>query len=89
MKITNFTSTVAPAGGSGRTAPSKPEGNGAPARASASAPELRSQGVVEALAASGEVDLDKVNQIRQAISEGRLSLDPEKLAEALLALHRR
>ena len=33
--------------------------------------------------------LEKVNQIRQAISEGRLELDMDALSQAILDMHRR
>jgi negative regulator of flagellin synthesis FlgM len=33
---------------------------------------------------SSDVDLDKVNEIRRAIAEGRFQINPEKIAENLL-----
>jgi negative regulator of flagellin synthesis FlgM len=33
--------------------------------------------------------MEKVNQIRQAISEGRLELDMDALSQAILDMHRR
>lgn len=54
----------------------------------AKAPELQSSGLGDALAQSSDVDMDKVNQVRHAISEGKLSLDPDVLARAVMELHR-
>lgn len=45
--------------------------------------------VASQLRASGEVDMDKVDAIRLAIAEGRLPMDLDRLAEAVLELHRR
>ena len=41
------------------------------------------------LASTSDVDMEKVNQIRQAISEGRLELDMDALSQAILDMHRR
>ncbi|KUE80656.1 flagellar biosynthesis anti-sigma factor FlgM [Aeromonas schubertii] len=36
-----------------------------------------------------DVDMDKVRQIRQAIAEGKLTLDMETLGRAIVDLHRK
>lgn len=41
------------------------------------------------LASTSDVDMEKVNQIRQAIAEGRLELDMDALGQAILDMHRR
>ncbi|MCF3095904.1 flagellar biosynthesis anti-sigma factor FlgM [Aeromonas australiensis] len=41
------------------------------------------------LKSTPDVDMNKVNQIRQAISEGRLVLDMDALGQAILDIHRR
>ena len=41
------------------------------------------------LASTSDVDMTKVNQIRQAISEGKLELDMDALSQAILDMHRR
>lgn len=41
------------------------------------------------LASTSDVDMEKVNQIRQAISEGKLELDMDALSQAILDMHRR
>lgn len=50
--------------------------------------EIESSGVREALAASSDVDMKKVAALRAAIGQGQLSLDPEALAAAVLAMHK-
>lgn len=44
--------------------------------------------VASRLEASGEVDMEKVGAIRDAIAAGKLPLDPDRLADAMLTLHR-
>ncbi|MGL5949674.1 MAG: flagellar biosynthesis anti-sigma factor FlgM [Aeromonas sp.] len=41
------------------------------------------------LASTSDVDMDRVNEIRSAISEGRLNLDMDALSQAILDMHRR
>ncbi|WP_421201452.1 flagellar biosynthesis anti-sigma factor FlgM [Aeromonas enteropelogenes] len=41
------------------------------------------------LATTSDVDMDKVNQIRQAIRDGKLELDMDALSKAILDMHRR
>ncbi|MGY3894368.1 flagellar biosynthesis anti-sigma factor FlgM [Aeromonas enterica] len=41
------------------------------------------------LATTSDVDMEKVNQIRQAISDGKLELDMDALSQAILDMHRR
>lgn len=86
MKITNTTpvpGTTREPASSGKSDPVRTPRSSS----SANAPELHSPAVKKALAASSEVDMNRVNQMRQAISEGRVSLDPDKLAEAILGMH--
>lgn len=56
--------------------------------AAVNTPELQSSGLGRTLAQSSDVDMAKVNEIRQAISEGQLDLDPQVLAAAVMDLHR-
>lgn len=42
----------------------------------------------QALRSMPEVDLAKVEQIRQALQRGEISLDPAQLAASILAYHR-
>lgn len=58
-------------------------------RAAVRTPEVLSSGVAEALSRSSDVDMNKVNELRQAIAEGRVPLDPERLAEAIVDVHRK
>lgn len=44
--------------------------------------------VASRLEASGEVDMEKVSAIRDAIASGKLPLDLDRLADAMLTLHR-
>ncbi|WP_440875232.1 flagellar biosynthesis anti-sigma factor FlgM [Thalassotalea sp. PLHSN55] len=41
------------------------------------------------LAATSDVDLAKVNEIRDQLKAGTLTLDIDKLSDAILAMHRR
>ncbi|TNH88971.1 flagellar biosynthesis anti-sigma factor FlgM [Aeromonas sobria] len=41
------------------------------------------------LATTPDVDMDKVNEIRKAISEGKLEIDLDALGQAILDMHRR
>ncbi|MGL5463712.1 MAG: flagellar biosynthesis anti-sigma factor FlgM [Aeromonas veronii] len=41
------------------------------------------------LATTSDVDMDKVNEIRKAISEGKLEIDLDALGQAILDMHRR
>jgi negative regulator of flagellin synthesis FlgM len=41
------------------------------------------------LATTSDVDMEKVNQIRQAISDGKLELDMDALSQAIMDMHRR
>ena len=68
-------------------AQSKPRTSQGDARISTTAQTInqaRSQ-----LASTSDVDMEKVNQIRQAISEGKLELDMDSLSQAILDMHRR
>lgn len=66
-------------------------GTGATGRAS-SAPAAHAPGLAQVanrLAQSSEIDLTKVAAVRDAIASGRLTLDMDRLAEAVLEMHRR
>ncbi|HDX8360908.1 flagellar biosynthesis anti-sigma factor FlgM [Aeromonas sp. FDAARGOS 1416] len=41
------------------------------------------------LATTSDIDMDKVNEIRKAISEGKLEIDLDALGQAILDMHRR
>lgn len=71
----------------GATAAPQPQASQGEARISATAQTIN-QARVE-LASTSDVDMEKVNQIRQAISEGRLELDMDALSQAILDMHRR
>ncbi len=71
----------------GATPAPQPQGSQGEARISATAQTIN-QARVE-LASTSDVDMEKVNQIRQAISEGRLELDMDALSQAILDMHRR
>lgn len=88
MKITHLSPTSAVGSTVGRT-DSAPKEKGRAESAKVVAPEIQSGKLVEALTQASDVDMSKVNEVRQAILEGRLSLDPEALAEAVLAMHQR
>ena len=58
----------------------------APAQASSRDRSAAVGGVVSELVALGPpVDSDKVSAIRQAIAEGRYQLDPERIADRMIA----
>jgi negative regulator of flagellin synthesis FlgM len=63
----------------------------APAKASqsiASEPEMAALREAQTqLNGMADVDMDKVIEIKAAIKEGRISLDPEKIAQAMLKYH--
>lgn len=71
----------------GATPAPQPQASQGEARISATAQTIN-QARVE-LASTSDVDMEKVNQIRQAISEGRLELDMDALSQAILDMHRR
>lgn len=78
---------VAPlAGGTRPAAPAATAAGTAPATGTA-VPGLAQ--VAGRLAAASEVDLAKVGAVRDAIAAGRLTLDMDRLADAVLDLHRR
>lgn len=41
------------------------------------------------LSSASDVDMEKVNQVRELIAEGNLSLDLDVLSDAILEMHRR
>ncbi|WKE66526.1 flagellar biosynthesis anti-sigma factor FlgM [Gallaecimonas kandeliae] len=51
-------------------------------------PAIHNADLANVLSGASDVDMAKVNEVRQAISQGQLALDPDKLADAILALHR-
>ncbi len=86
MKITHLSPTTVVSSTAGR-AEAAPREKGKAEVSKVIAPEIQSGKLVEALNQASDVDMSKVNEIRQAILEGRLSLDPDALAEAVLAMH--
>ena len=87
MKITNST-PVPTTSTTGKANVAKADVSRATPQSSTNAPDLQSPAVKKALEASSEVDMNRVNQMRQAIGEGRVSLDPDGLADAILGMHR-
>ncbi|WDE08440.1 flagellar biosynthesis anti-sigma factor FlgM [Thalassomonas viridans] len=41
------------------------------------------------LSSASDVDMEKVNQVRELIAQGNLSLDLDVLSDAILEMHRR
>ena len=68
-------------------APSK-ERQGATAEAGISQEAQRLAQARQQLADTPDVDLDKIEQIRNAIAEGNLPLDLDALAKAVVEMHR-
>lgn len=86
MKIQNSTPFISTVG--------KPDSPGnsrvdAGARLKPATEQLQSTSLRQNLQAASEVDIDKVNQVREAIARGELSLDPDVLAEAVMDMHGR
>lgn len=70
----------------------RPAASSAPAAGANSAAATAAPGLAQVagrLAAASEVDLAKVGAVRDAIAAGRLTLDMDRLADAVLELHRR
>lgn len=74
----------------------KPDVTTKPETKSAQSPDARisstAQSVANArsqLATTSDVDMDKVNEIRKAIGEGKLEIDLDALGQAILDMHRR
>jgi len=88
MKISNLSPMSPASSGVGRSDSARSEVAKSAERKPV-APEIQSSGVAEALTEANDVDLNKVSEIRQAIREGKLSLDPDVLAEAVLGMYRR
>jgi len=88
MKITNLSPTSPASSSVGRSESARPEAAKSAERKPV-APEIQSSGLAEALTEASDVDLNKVSEIRQAIREGKLSLDPDVLADAVLGMYRR
>lgn len=57
-------------------------------QAAAQVTSLPLEQMQEALRAMPEVDLDRVEAIRQALQQGDISSDPAELASSMLAYHR-
>lgn len=64
------------------------ERQGAPVEAGISQETQRLNQARRQLADTPDVDLDKVEQIRNAIAEGNLPLDLDALAKAVVEMHR-
>lgn len=86
MKIQNSTPFIAPAEKPGARAS---EAATPSQRAEAAESELQSTSLRQNLQAVSDVDVNKVNQVREAIARGELSLDPDVLAEAVMDMHGR
>lgn len=78
--------------GAGRIEPQRASGGQGPAAASSavSSPGARSGGVVSSVVADlvslgAPVDSDKVSRVRQAIAECNYLVDPEAIAERMIA----
>lgn len=86
MKITSSLPSIgnAPGTNTSRTGAAPQKSAGAPAadRVDISAASAR---LHEASAGSAPVDAQRVAEIKQAISEGRFKINPERIADGLLA----
>lgn len=49
---------------------------------------LTTMNISDALDKASDVDMSRVNELRQTLTQGRLVLDPDKLADAILSTHR-
>lgn len=87
MKVTRSPAAVPVPPAADNRSTSAPSPSSAGARTAVQSPSLGD--VAERLKTSSEVDMDKVGAVRQAIAEGRLPMDLDRLAEAVLDLHRR
>jgi negative regulator of flagellin synthesis FlgM len=75
-------STTAGPGASRASAPQRASGTPAADRVDISVASTRLQ---EASAGSPPIDAQRIAEIKQAISEGRFKINPERIAEGLLA----
>lgn len=85
MKINSATPSVGTTGtGSSRgpAAPAKPAGTASGERVDISSLSARLQ---EVGAGEAPVDAQRIAEIKQAISEGRFQINPERIADGLLA----
>ncbi|MDD5247927.1 MAG: flagellar biosynthesis anti-sigma factor FlgM [Rhodocyclaceae bacterium] len=90
MKINTAMPSVgsAPDGGRARTASStasRPSSDGGDAQVALSPLSSRLQEIGATAAAGPMVDAKRVAEIKQAISEGRFKIDPERIADGLLS----
>lgn len=50
-------------------------------------PEIQNPGLSEALSSAPEVDMDLVASVRDELSRGEISLDPEALSKAIMEMY--
>lgn len=83
MKVDNVNSLLRPNQAQPRDEAQKPQaGNAVSAKQSSADATRLSQQSVDT---SQDIDLAKVDEIRDAIREGKLDIDPERIASGLLA----
>jgi len=63
-------------------------GNDASVSTSALSSEMRALQAALAQTGSADIDVAKVSEIKQAIAEGRLTIDPSKIADGLISTAR-
>ena len=80
--------TAATASAEGTNASVASTGSGANVSASALSSEMRALQAALAKTGSADIDVAKVAAIKQAISEGKLVIDPSKIADGLIATAR-
>ncbi|AOY95733.1 flagellar biosynthesis anti-sigma factor FlgM [Cupriavidus sp. USMAA2-4] len=89
MKINQSTSsrTGAPAEGTARatTAPAPAPATAAEVQTSPLSAQVRQIGASLSQDSDNDIDTARVEEIRQAIVEGRIKIDPSKIADGLLA----
>lgn len=88
MKIDNSLKPVVNGAAAGKSvAPKADAGQKAPAAESVQISALSNQinAMENSMASSPVVNLDKVNQIKQAISEGRFKINPEAISSKLIS----
>ena len=88
MKIDNNLKPVPPAQSSAKASAPKAEATAAPKAQQESVQispfSAHMQAVESSMTSSSVVNFDKVNQIKQAISEGRFQINPEAISEKLI-----
>lgn len=64
-----------------------PVANTKAAPAKSQAPEINNQDLAAVMQGSSDVDVNKVNAVRQALEAGQIRFDADGLAESILATH--